>query len=243
MNSCTVSGNSVAWGSGGARGTGVNGGANGTAGADGTALGGGVHASTSVWSIGNTIIALNTGTAPDVSGAVTSVGFNLIGKTNGSSGWIAADLPTVGSIAFPLGPNLGALQYNNGGPTPTMLPSAISAAIDNGNSFGTTTDQRGFTRPVNLPDGTYPNAVGGDGSDIGACEVQSLSPAGLDIGLRLFDGTANITIACETPAVSPLRIAKGGTTYGIILVPTSSPDASKFRIQTASGTKSLMKLP
>jgi hypothetical protein len=184
-------------------------------------------------------LAGNTGTAPDLSGQFISGGWNLIGKTNGGTGdWDSTDL--TGSILFPSDPLLGPLQ-DNGGPTPTMLPLTNNAAIDSGRSFGLTTDQRGLPSPVDLPG--YSNGAGFDGSDIGACEVQSLSPAGLDIGLRLFDGTANVTIACETPAVSPLRIAKSGTIYGIILVPTNSPDASKFRVQTASGTKSLMKLP
>src|SRR5205823_3211841 len=37
-------------------------------------------------------------------------------------------------------------------------------------------DQRGLTRPVDLDDATYPNAAGGDGSDIGAYEAQTLPP-------------------------------------------------------------------
>src|SRR5205814_1554627 len=35
-------------------------------------------------------------------------------------------------------------------------------------------DQRGNLRPKDLADGPYPNATGGDGSDIGAYEAQSL---------------------------------------------------------------------
>src|SRR6185295_14033400 len=37
----------------------------------------------------------------------------------------------------------------------------------------TTTDQRGGTRPFDFADAVYPNAAGGDGSDIGAVETQS----------------------------------------------------------------------
>ena len=58
------------------------------------------------------------------------------------------------------------------------------------------------------------------------------------------DGTATIKIACESgPLTSPLRIGKNGTTYGILLVPPTAVNASKLRIQTASGTKALQKLP
>src|SRR5207249_3652572 len=34
-------------------------------------------------------------------------------------------------------------------------------------------DQRGGTRPLDFADAIFPNAVGGDGSDIGALEIQA----------------------------------------------------------------------
>jgi hypothetical protein len=67
-------------------------------------------------------------------------------------------------------PNLGALA-ENGGPTQTMALQAGSKAIDQGKAFGATiTDQRGLPRTVDFPFIT--NSEGGDGSDIGAYEVQ-----------------------------------------------------------------------
>jgi hypothetical protein len=66
-------------------------------------------------------------------------------------------------------PLLGPLQ-DNGGPTETMAPAAGSPAIDAGSELGETTDQRGDPRPVDFPG--IANAVGGDGADIGAFEVQ-----------------------------------------------------------------------
>ncbi len=65
-----------------------------------------------------------------------------------------------------------------------------------------------------------------------------------DIGLRMFDGTNIVTIAAEPSGTltSPLRIAKGGTIYGIILVDVTDSDASKIRIETNSGIKALKKL-
>ena len=173
LTSCTIISNSVAGGSGGNAGQGA---LSGTNGLDGAALGGGVYVSTSDGFIRNTIIAGNSGTAPDVSSPnIGSGGFNLIGMTDGSSGWISSDL--TGSILFPLDPHLGPLQLN-GGATPTMALLEGSAAIDHGNSGGSDdphTDQRGFTRPVDLLDAIYPNASGGDGADIGAYEVPPFS--------------------------------------------------------------------
>ncbi len=70
-------------------------------------------------------------------------------------------------------PLLGPLA-NNGGPTLTMVPLAGSPAIDQGvnpaNSPSNLVDQRGLTRPVDDPN--IANATGGDGSDIGAVEIQ-----------------------------------------------------------------------
>ena len=169
----------------------------------------------------------------DVMGPVISGGFNLVGDTYSSSGWAGTDVRT-------LSPGLGPLQ-DNGGPTRTMALLPSSPAIDQGYSPGWPIDQRGFPRPVDFS--SYRNAAGGDGSDIGAYEVQPI----LDIGFCGFDGIKTNKFACELPGIggvysSPFRITRNGTNYGVLLVPTNSPDASKFRIQTASGTKSLMKL-
>lgn len=73
-------------------------------------------------------------------------------------------------------------------------------------------------------------------------------PLGIDIGLRVFDGTATVSIACEPPGqdgslISPVGISKNGTNYGIVLVETNSPDASKIQVQTSSGINAWQKLP
>jgi hypothetical protein len=67
-------------------------------------------------------------------------------------------------------PQLGGLA-NNGGPTQTHKPAVSSPAIDKGAAFGQASDQRGDGRPFEIP--TIPNAPGGDGSDIGAVELQA----------------------------------------------------------------------
>jgi hypothetical protein len=115
-------------------------------------------------SIANSIIAGNAAmSGPDVYGAVTSQGYNLIGNTNGGSGFAGTDLVNVN-------PLLGPLQ-DNGGPTPTMAELPGSPAIGNGSlalavdpSTAPPTplllDQRGFARTTNGQ------------VDIGAFEVQ-----------------------------------------------------------------------
>jgi hypothetical protein len=143
--------------------------------------GGGVYGnpymSAKNFTIGDTIVASNSisnvaGTpssynhGPDVKGVLTSLGFNLLGVLDASSsGWIASDM--TGKAAL-----LGPLQ-NNGGPTWTMLPTPKSPAIDAGTTGGLWTDQRGYHRPVIFGGRQIP--PGGDGSDIGAVEVQAAS--------------------------------------------------------------------
>jgi hypothetical protein len=108
----------------------------------------------------------------DVAGGFTSQKFNLIGMADGSTGFangINAD--HVGSIASPFDPLFGEFRMN-GGLTPTLSLLWGSPAIDQGNSFGVHTDQRGHARPYDYS--LLPNAPGGDGSDIGAYESDSL---------------------------------------------------------------------
>jgi len=132
--------------------------------------GGGIWANLTY--VAGSIIANNiAGNGPDVGDYFFSGGYNLIGKGDDSIGFsngVMHDL--VGSIASPINPLLGPLQ-NNGGPTPTMALPTNSPAVDQGNSFGLTTDQRGASRPFDFA--SIPNASGGDGSDIGAFELAS----------------------------------------------------------------------
>lgn len=146
-------------------------------------VGNGVAAATSATSsqdsIANTIIAGN-GTAvgdADVSGMFTSLGHNLIGNGDGSSGFIGSgDL--IGATGTPVTARLGPLA-NNGGPTQTHALLENSPALDAGdNSLVVTppfpatvpiTDQRGtgFTRVLDGPDANATQTV-----DIGAFELQ-----------------------------------------------------------------------
>ena len=110
----------------------------------------------------NTIVADGIGGGASCAGTITSRGFNLDdGTTCGFT------QPTDQSS---VDARLGALG-DNGGPTRTRVPQAGSPAIERGTSDGFRTDQRGLARPFDLTD--VPTGAG-DGSDIGAVEVQPL---------------------------------------------------------------------
>jgi CSLREA domain-containing protein len=156
-------------------------------GANGNASGGGLvdaddggSQSTGTANVRNTIVAGNSvsGTgnavAPDVSNSFNSRGHNLIGKTDGSTGFTQPTDKT-GTIASPLDPKLGPFQ-SNGGPTQTHALLGGSPALDAGDDcvlnnscstnplgFNLTTDQRGTTRPQ------------GNHVDIGAFELQAFA--------------------------------------------------------------------
>jgi hypothetical protein len=138
----------------------------------GQATGGVRNAADSTLTIKNTIVAGNNQNVnPDVFGAFTSQGYNLIGNTTGGTGFSAA----LNDILNPVGgAMLDALAYN-GGQTDTHALLAGSPAIDKGNSSGIATDQRGSNRPVDFP--SIPNAGDGMGADIGAFELQTAPSA------------------------------------------------------------------
>ncbi|MDQ3918879.1 MAG: Ig-like domain repeat protein [Acidobacteriota bacterium] len=114
----------------------------------------------------SSIVAGNSAsTGPDVSGQFNSQMHNLIGKSDGSTGFTnGTNQDIVGSASSPVDPKLAPLG-NYGGPTQTQILLGGSPAIDAGDdtvSFpipGLTTDQRGFPRQV------------GAHVDIGAVEV------------------------------------------------------------------------
>lgn len=120
------------------------------------------------FNVENTIIAGNNGTGQDISGAFTSQGYNLIGKSDAGNGFTnGANGDQVGTSANPIDPMLGPLA-NHGGPTQTQALLVGSPAIDAGTSL-LTVDQRGQPRPID--DQTVVNAAGGNASDIGAYEA------------------------------------------------------------------------
>jgi hypothetical protein len=111
----------------------------------------------------NTIISNPLGGGLNCSSATaTSLGFNIEDGSSCGFGQ-STDHPDTD-------PMLAALA-DNGGPTMTMALLAGSPAIDQGLSTPLeTTDQRVLARPSDFT--SIPNASGGDGTDIGAFEVQ-----------------------------------------------------------------------
>jgi hypothetical protein len=119
----------------------------------------------------NTIVAGSV-TFPDVaiqaSGIFVSSGYNLIGNA-GTVTVFNQPGDQAGTPGSPIDPRLEPLAFN-GGPTRTHALRLNSSAVDRGKSFGSIADQRGLIRPNDNPELT--NAVDGDGSDIGAYEIQ-----------------------------------------------------------------------
>lgn len=136
----------------------------------------------------NTIVARNiSGSqsgAPDFNGAVSpSSSYNIIGNNQMTTGITdGVNGNQVGTPSSPINPRLAPLG-NYGGATQTHALFSDSPAIDKGKSFGLTTDQPGFTRPVDSSAVT--NAPGGDGADIGSFEVQASTPVSLS-GLVIY---------------------------------------------------------
>lgn len=127
-----------------------------------------------IWA-GNHPMGSGTALGRDISGAVTSLGYNLIGNAD-SATITPATGDQIGTTASPINPLLGPLQ-DNGGPTLTHALLPFSPGIDKGiGSGGVVTDQRGAGFVRTFDDPGYPNAAGGDGTDIGAFEGQSALP-------------------------------------------------------------------
>ena len=144
------------------------------------ASGGGFYlkATPNKYNFKNTILSGNTagvnGNDADNSGTLTSQGYNITGFLQSNPGAALTVLPSDQTSTAPglaLDGSNKPLLADNGGAIPTVRPLPASPAIDKGNSFGLTTDQRGFTRPVDLSDSAYPDAADGDAADAGAVEV------------------------------------------------------------------------
>jgi len=133
--------------------------------------GSGIEAVQGSVSLRGTIVAANNA-LPDVFTSifpvtVASYGFNLIG--NDGTGAFFAGLDQAGTAAAPINPMLDPLG-DYGGMTQTHRLQSGSPAIDKGISFGENADQRGFVRPYDKTG--VPNLPAGDGSDVGAYELQ-----------------------------------------------------------------------
>jgi hypothetical protein len=157
----------------------------------GASFGGGLYGATgSSSSMRDTIFAPNTviggaaggppgvgvTTGPDVNGAVISQGHNLLGRSDGCTGFTSDDQQGGTTDPTRLDPKLGALGHY-GGPTETLPLLPGSPAIDGGSTAAFARDQRYFVR-------TGP-------PDIGAFEFQGTQPvllANISTRLRVQTG-------------------------------------------------------
>jgi CSLREA domain-containing protein/uncharacterized repeat protein (TIGR01451 family) len=181
----------------------------------------------------NSVIAGNNGVIPDVGGSFTSNGYNLIGKSDGSSGFTdGVNNDQAGTIASPIDPLLLPLA-NNGGTTMTHAFAGGSPAIDKGSTTGPGTDQRGLTRPVDLA--SYINAPGGNGSDIGAYEAQTAPPPVPD--LTVTKAHTGSFIQGDTGKTYTITVSNGGgaATSGTVSVVDTLPTGLTATAITGTG--------
>ena len=144
---------------------------------------------------------------------VPSGEFNLgsanaaVGDLNLVLSMTVEELGTIAGTPLTVDPKLGALS-NNGGGTQTLAPAPDSPVVDAGSAFGLGADQRGLPRPSDFA----PIANAGDGSDIGAFELQTpQGPAPLPgaqpklVGSRV---SARFRLRGRSTIVRRLRVAR-----------------------------------
>ncbi len=174
----------------------------------GLALGANIH-SLLTTTVSSTLLAEPLGGADNCSGGLapgseefTSGGYNL--DEDGS-----CELGNTSDLVGVVVTGLDPVLRDNGGPTPTHALLEGSPAIDRGNSFGSSVDQRGLPRPSDFA--SISNTEGGDGSDIGAFELQAPPPGPepVRISETAADTTApNTRIVSGPPRNTYKRLAK-----------------------------------
>lgn len=208
--------------------------------------------STATLEIGDTILDDNgLGNIFSGGGTILSEGYNLSSDSAGGDSTTGPGglLSGTGDIRN-TDPGLGPLQAN-GGPTFTQALAPCSPAIGQGNrdaipALALNVDQRGLPRPAG--GSTITNTTGGDGSDIGAFELQAgvncpsitVSPGSLP------DGTPGVayeqTISASGSAATPLcfLVSSGAlpaglglSSAGVISGVPCARGASQFTIRAA----------
>jgi predicted outer membrane repeat protein len=140
-----------------------------------------------------------------------------------------------GSTIIGVDPQLGPLA-DNGGPTLTHLPTPVSPVIDQGKAPARLlTDQRGLDRTVG---GDVANAPGGDGTDIGAVEVQNPAKN------APFVAPAQQVLGDKTPPTISLHVPKSLSIEQLIAgfnvtVSCSEPCSMTFRVFGSAPTGTL----
>ncbi len=176
----------------------------------------------------STVVALNAaGTTglPDLgNGPYQSNGYNLVGNVGGTTISPGTE-DQFGTATNPLDPLLGPVAFH-GGTVPTRLPRWGSPLIDRGGVVsGTPNDARGAPRVFDFA--ALANAAGGNGSDVGAAELQRQGTIGVDsLGLNFRSGAVSFASAAQVIIVE-------GFGTGSALTVTAPTD---FQVSLAAGT-------
>jgi hypothetical protein len=158
-----------------------------------TGSGGGIYYNSSVGAaqLLNTIVASNSSRTdgPDAKGSFASLGYNLIGITDGSTGWGGSDL--TGTAFSPLDPLLGTLD-NHGGPTQTVPLLAGSPALNAGDpaQLGSA-DQRGAVRTGGVNIGAFQASAA---SFVLSAPASVSSGAPFDVSVAVYDSFGQLAV-------------------------------------------------
>ncbi|MEK6278238.1 MAG: choice-of-anchor Q domain-containing protein [Actinomycetota bacterium] len=142
-------------------------------------------------------------------------------------------------------PELGPLA-NNGGPTQTTALPATSPAVDKGSLSGT--DQRGLPRPFDFPSIPNSAAVGANGADIGAFELQPAAAGAGAGGAGAGAGATPPKCKGKTATIFPragLARTFNGTNKRDVIVGTTKKDTIRAKggndLVCAKGGKDTVK--
>jgi hypothetical protein len=196
--------------------------------------GGAVYVASGTFNLGSSIVAGNSASSggPDISGAVNSLGHNLVGDGTGATG-LTGTGDQVGTSASPINPLLNALAYN-GGPTQTMSLQASSPTISKGNcslsspAVPVSTDQRGVSRKTPC--------------DVGAYETRNdtigiFRPSVKTFYLRLHNSTGNADITVGFgPGTKPYPVVGDWTGAGYDTVGDVDQNNGLFSLCNANVT-------
>jgi hypothetical protein len=179
-----------------------------------------INASLHTLTFENSIVAEKSGAGQNCgveNGTFTSLGHNLEDDASPAGNCNFVDSSDITGVD----PVLSS-PADNSGPTPTMAVSASSPVVDQGVAGTELTDQRGDARPRDLT--AVANAAGGDGSDIGAYELQTTEPdqAIVDFGSRLR-GTASVARTITVTDRTASSLTAGAASL-------SGPDSSDFTL-------------
>jgi uncharacterized repeat protein (TIGR01451 family) len=142
----------------------------------------------------NSIVAGNQAydSGPDLFGAdPMNAEFSLVGNTAGAT--ISSTI--TGSNLLNSDPQLPYYLSNLYGDTPTLPPAFDSVVIDQGKAAASATlDQRGETRPFDLPGIANSAATGADGADMGAVELTAFETTPADMESSITDSPDPATV-------------------------------------------------